>query len=313
MLTQAALDRRTKYLTASDVPAIMGIKAFNTPLAIWAQKTGQAKPEEGQGEDKATTFGDDFEDALIYRAARVANLTETRRNQWRVHGGGILAATLDALAKPVHQPVQDVGIEAKTSGIVTFNADLSGWGPDGSAEIPDRVNVQVQTQMLCGGHQKTYVSALLGGGLGYRLYPILRDDEVCGLIEETCTAWWKRHVINGEPPKDIFPEDVEVVRCLRRHEGKTTVVEDALVTLWQDRKATLKAAQESADQAQANLIMALGDCTIGRTQALGYVKYKEEGAGSRLDAQGLKADHPDIFEKFSVASTRRVLRVSKNP
>jgi len=304
MLTVEDLKKRKKYLTASDVGAVMGLNPFRTPLMVWADKTGQTEAYEG---NEATAFGDDFEDALIKRAARLAGLTDIRPNQWRVSDGGLLAATCDALALDSKHG-REVDIEAKTSGIINPGADLDAWGESGTDAVPDHVAVQCQTQMLCAKVRVAFVSALLGRGMGHRLYVLQRDDESIKWIEDFCQTWWRNHMEMGIPPQATQSRDNEVIRRFKRDDAKAVPIDGALIAEYESRWAVADAAKEAAETAEAALKLAMGDAGIGTFPA-GVVKYLEEGAGDRLDTKALKAAHPDIYAQFATKATRRVLRV----
>lgn len=304
-LTEAALERRKKYLTASDVPAVLGLSPFRSPLAVWLDKTGQGEKFEGNA---ATEFGDDFEDALIYRAARRANLTNVRRNQWRVHEGGLLAATLDAVGTFSDKvALYDAAIEAKTSGIINPGSDLDGWGEDGTSEVPDRINVQCQVQLLCADLNVNYVSALLGRGKGHRLYTLRRDNEALKFIVEHCTKWWDFHIVKGNQPAATQVADNEVMKNIRRVPGKTVPIDFALVQAWLDAKEAAKKADAEKELAEAKLKGALGDAEAGEA-AGGLFVYAEENAGERFDTKGFKTAHPDLHKQFTSKGTRRVPR-----
>lgn len=304
-LTAADLEKRKSFLTASDVPAVIGISPFRTPLQVWADKTGQSEPWAG---NDATSLGDDLEGAMIDRAARVHGLTDVNRNQWRVSSNGLLAATCDALA--LHAAAGLVGIEAKTSGIVNPGADLDAWGEDGTQAVPDYYAVQCQVQMFSAGTNLTFLSALLGRGMGGRIYPLTRDNESLKWIEDFCNQWWDRHMLKGIPPEATRPVDNSVIRYLRRVDTKSVVIDGALVTRALSAREAAAIAEEAKDMAEAALKLALGDAGIG-SYGSGIVKYLEEGAADKVDLKGLKEAHPDIYARFATPNTRRVLRFPK--
>lgn len=302
-MTTAHLKRRKNYLTASDVPAVMGLSPWKSPLQVYLDKTTDDVEDSG---NEATQIGDDFEDALIFRAARTHKLDRVVRNQFRVAEGGVLAATLDAVAIAPMWAGVEVDIEAKTSGIVNPGIDLDEWGEDGTNEVPERVALQVQMQMHCAQIEVAVVSALLGR-LGHRTYILRRNPELIGMAVDYCHDWWDNHVKAGSMPKVEVPSDNAALKYVRRVAGKSVEIDPDVVELWRDAKAKAKAAEEEADLAEARLKLALGDAEIG-TCPVGRVSYPLESAGMRVDAKALKDKHPAVYAEVATASTRRVLR-----
>lgn len=301
MLTEQAKERRKKFLTASDIPAVIGMSPWKTPLEVWLDKTGQSAEFNG---NEATQIGDDFEEALIYRAARTHKLVGLRRNQWRVAKGTVFGATLDCVG--YEDGGQEIAIEAKTSGILSPSTDLSAWGESGTSEVPDRVAIQVQMQMFCGELPRAYVSALLGR-LGHRSYIIHRDQSAIDAMVDFCGSWWDKHVVAGVAPDPIMASDNAALRYVRRQVGKTVEISSELVAEWQKAKAVLKAAEEACDFAEATLKASLGDAEIG-TGPFGQISYREENAGARVDSKLLKERFEEVYNEVAVFSKRRVLR-----
>lgn len=311
-LSQAALLRRRSYLTASDVPAVLGLSRFRTPLMVWTDKTGQGEPV---AENAAMMLGDDLETPLIMRAARSLNLVGVKRNQWRVSaingvGNGLLAATLDAIGVRVDakgDPLSEVGIEAKSSGILNPGADLDAWGEAGTAEVPDHVAVQVQVQLLCAEIDVGYVSALLGQGKGGRIYVLPRDAEAIKIIAARCLEWWDTYVVKGVQPPVTSPADNEPLRWIRRQPGKVTIVAPEIARAWLDAKERKRQAESDLGMAEAALKGALGDAEVGDC-GIGQVRYTEESAGIRVNADVLREQYPEVAAKVSEATHRKVLR-----
>jgi len=338
-LSEAALARRMNYLTASDVPAVLGINPHKTQFQVWAEKTGQGPPGDS---DMSMTLGMDLEDGLLQRARRELGAARMIRNQWRVHGGeSILAATCDALVqvpkdsslalriinangspdsalKPEEYPLVapafcfEHPVEAKTSGIMPGSPeDFDQWGEAGTNQVPDRVAVQTQVQMLCTENDVAFVPALLGRGMGYRLYRIPRDDKLLVFIIEHCNTWWERHVVGKSPPAVILPSDNDVARYMKRVPGKSTMIDMGLLQQWQDLKEKAKAVQSDLDGVEARIKVTLGDSEIGEAQGYGTVKYAEESAGLRCDVDTLRAEFPDVYTRVAKPTTRRVMRFKK--
>lgn len=85
-------------------------------------------------------------------------------------------------------------VEAKT------RARMTGWGPEGSTEIPPDVWVQVQHQMRVTGARQVHVAVLFGHHT-FRSYLIPRDDEfLARYVEQLGTYWWTYVIPRMAPP-----------------------------------------------------------------------------------------------------------------
>jgi putative phage-type endonuclease len=307
-LSEWQLERRHDKLTASDVSAVLGINPFKTPGDVWIEKTRPLK------DDRRTTaamqLGSDLERGLIKFATRQLGIVSGKHNQWRVAPNGVMGATLDFISENGSAP-QEI-VEAKTSGIYNPRFDASEWGEDGSDKVPFNVFVQAAAQLICVPKaSRVHVAALLGGGLGTRLYRIYRSDgDVVGVmeaIEEQALTWWEKHVVQGEQPEGS-PAGIDTLKRIERVAGTTCEIDGGLLARYVAAKEQAKAADEAAKRLQCELIQSLGECQRGTTPDGSYFQYREENAGARLDQTALREEHPEIAARFTLPGTRMMPR-----
>ena len=95
MLTAEKLAERNTYIGASEAAAVLGLSRWETPLSVWARKTGLV-PVQNKSGMLAIEVGDELENAVCNLFARrtrkvVARVNETIRHKaWP-----FIAANLD--------------------------------------------------------------------------------------------------------------------------------------------------------------------------------------------------------------------------
>lgn len=259
-ITELQRYRRQKHIGASDMPAIMGLSPWRTPYDVWLEKTGQVEP---QYESEAMGIGNMLEDGLLDWASARLEMPITK-NQYRVHENTILSASHDALVNG-----SPIGLEAKTSG---RNDD---WGDDGTDDVPAHVIIQCHQQMLVSGLELVFVPALLGGGFGLsrRLYRIVRDNDICEVIEREGIRFWREHVIPRVAP-DGAPT-LEVARRIIRTPNKITQIDPEIIAEWETAKANAALYEKVAKARQAEILAMLGDAEAAEYDG-GMLTYYEQ-------------------------------------
>lgn len=259
MLTQQELDRRRHFITASDVPAILGKSPWrNAADVYWAKVRGTADKT-----NDAMEAGNMLEPIVLQWADR--ELGGVLPGDWRVAENGINAASLDGMTL-IGEPV-----EAKTSGI-TGPGSPHQWGEEGTDEIPDYYLLQVQAQLLVTGQGLAFVPALIGNR-GFVMFLVERNDRLIGVIESRSVEFMER-VRNQDPPDNVRPS-LDTIKRLRREPNKTVEIQGDVVQAWLDAQKEASAAAKLADAAKAALLAQLQDAERG-VWAGGEVTYFEQ-------------------------------------
>ena len=136
-------------------------------------------------------------------------------------------------------------------------------------------------------------------------FVVERNPEVEGVVIEKAYAWWKRHIIEGEPPaidgsqacSEGLVKMYPAVRVEKIREA--TMEEDSrLVELFK------LSERIKADQLQKKELMNAICADIADAQGLKgsrcMVRWDERKGTTRLDSKALKAAHPEIWDDFSV-------------
>ena len=259
MLTQDEIERRRHFLTATDVPQILGKSPWGNASDVYLNKvhrrqfTGNA----------ATEAGTLLEPAVVAWAHQ--KLGGVVEGDWRVHENGINACSLDAMT------LDGEPVEAKTSGIVGPGSPHQ-WGEPGTDEIPDYYLLQVHAQLLVTGARRAFVPALIGGR-GFVMYVVRAHQGLEDQIQRASEQFWTEHVEARIQP-DKTPK-LETLKQLRREPESVVSIPDGPVELYLAAKAEEKAAVAKAEAAQAELLASLGAAEAGDYSG-GRVWYSEQ-------------------------------------
>lgn len=298
-ITATQLEQRKSRLGSSDMAAILGLDPRRNAHDIYLEKTG--KLEEADAPSEAMVAGTMFEDGVLTYAEN--QLGKMTRNQFRsAKDRGIpLGANIDAILVGSGIPV-----EAKTAGL--FGPIREVWGEAGTDEVPDRVIIQAHVHMVCSQTELCHVAAFLGGR-GFVMFVVPRDETVSDVISTTAVQFWDKHVIADVPPDGLMPQAATIKR-IRREPESTVSIEDKLVQDWLFAKEQVKAAEAVKDEREVAMLTALGQCEGGICSD-GLLTYFAQSRSS-LDSKAIKAEHPEIYDRYVKTSTFRVARFKKD-
>lgn len=283
-MSKQHLERRKKYLGASEIAAVLGVSPWKNALDVYLEKTGQVVPFEGNAD---TDRGNRLERSVLDWAADELGV-KIRANQWRVHTNRVHAATLDAVipARPRE------AMEAKT----TKGGD---WGEPGTDQVPDHVLIQAQQQALVADLEVVWVPVLTTG-LDFALYRVERNQELVDVIRERGEEFWQEHVLPGIPPADLLPS-LDTLKRIKR-DPVTVPLARELYERYEAASRALREAETERDEAKAEVLHALGNADAGQCE-LGVIKFQQQKT-AKFDKKRLRAEHPDIYEKYASEGTR---------
>ena len=148
------LARRNTLLTASDVGAILGEDPYKSALDVYVDKVTPRTGPEKIGLDDPRFWGQVLEQPILQAVAQHQGWEYQRGGALLVsRQHGHLGCTLDA---EIDRGSGWQPFEGKTSRLPR------GWDEE-SGELPTRVLIQVQTQLLVTGAEQAVVFALLQG------------------------------------------------------------------------------------------------------------------------------------------------------
>ena len=300
------LAQRRLGITATDLPAILGLNKYKTAIDVWREKVapGDDNFEPAIGEAEAAFWGIALEDTVAGKwaehkgvAVRRVGILHHEDHEWA-------RASLDRLVTGC--PDGRCGLEVKTRSVYAANE----W----DKAVPLDVEAQVKWQLLVSGLDHMHVIALIGG---QRLveHVITYTDADKSLFEVASDVW--KSVQAGEAPKlpQQFWTDDYLDQLHESRDGEVEVDLEVNNTLDQylEVSAQIKDLEKQKSELKTLLVGALGDHEIAK-DASGRVLYTFKGAETkRLNSKALSELYPDIAADDRVwsVSTTRTLRTTK--
>ncbi|MEU6649469.1 lambda-exonuclease family protein [Streptomyces sp. NPDC046900] len=291
------LDARRAGIGSSDLPAVMNLSGFKTPLHVYHDKRG-ALPHDDEFSE-AAHFGVIFEEPLARDWAR--------RNRTVVESIGLIAneaepwqlCTLDRLCTecPLDRSVRSLcALEVKTRN--AFVANLWRQGP------PDDVLAQVLWQILVTGLDHIHVVCLIGGQ-DYRQYTVRRDEHVklVAYLHAKASRLWHEHIVPRRPPATTGEEPPDALLDLydRLHPDRKGVVvldrdgdaRDAM-TEYLEAVAEKSAAERKRKAKYARLLEALGGAQAAMVQDRPFFSI-EQSYRKTPDLERLLEEFPEAY------------------
>lgn len=237
-------------ITASKIPAMLGLSPWQSPYALWHEMAGYLDPEPLEGDH--LDWGHDVEDSLV-------NWWRRKHPGWQTNAGEI-AYTDDTLPFPNQVTLDRRARRGRRFHIIECKtaADIDTWGEPGDPDaVPAHYHAQVMFQMgISGIHHADVVV------LGYRVPEIhhieWNPDMHAGMVD-FAADWWQSLQDGDPPPLDDTVATYDTVRGLHPDIEKGTEIQ-----LDHDQATSLLAAIEAEKQAEA-------DARLAKTQLLDHM------------------------------------------
>lgn len=192
-LTQEQLEFRRGKVTASDMPAILGMDPYGRTVhdVVHAKRHGAEKKE---------TI-----------PIRIGNACEPLILQFMSERKGLVLSPGLTIANPdlpfLAATPDSMVLDAKLHPVAPCEAKVAGfralrlWGEDETDETPDYVTVQCTTQMIVTKTKRCYVGVLLG--TDFRMFEVEYSEKLGGIIMEAAKAFHDDYIVKGMlPPMD---------------------------------------------------------------------------------------------------------------
>lgn len=290
-------------ITATDLPAILGLSRYKTAIDVWMGKLGHADDqlELGLGSNEAALWGIALEDAVARTWAEQTGVAVRRVGIIANETSDWMRASLDRLVTGC--PDGRCAVEVKTrSGYV---------GDEWAAGVPADVEAQVRWQLLVSGLDHIHVIALIGGQRLVQHVVTLEGVDLSTLMDPARIVW--DSVQSGEAP--IMPETVwtdEYLEQLHADRAGDVEVDVAASTLAGDYQAVLdeiKQLEGRKAELRTQLIGALGEADTALFGGRQLYSYKSS-ATRRWDSKAAAELYPDAVadDRCYQISNSRTLR-----
>lgn len=296
---QEWLRARQTGIGGSDASVILGFNKWKSPFQLYLEKTNEHVEEL---DNEFIYWGNVLEDVVAKEFERRTGKKVRRRNQMFRH------PEYEFMIANIDRDVvgEKALLECKTTN--AYNSDA--WKDD---EIPAAYICQLQHYMAVLDYEKAYIAVLIGGNK-FVWKEVERDDEFIELMIEREKDFWENHVLANVPPAiDGSPSATELLNKLYPTDNGESIMLDAeadtLIEAIESIKAEKKQLDEQLKTYENQLKMTLEDASEGISQRY-KVTYKAI-TSNRIDSKKLKAEMPEIYEKYTKPSVSRRLTIKE--
>jgi putative phage-type endonuclease len=293
---------RMAYIGGSDAAGVLGLSRWDSPLRVWAEKTGAAAPEEKDRfeMDLGTLLEDDII-ALYEKASGRKVMIEPKTLHHPIYP--FLAVNLDGRLDA------RTDFEAKTAGAFKSHE----WKDN---DVPQEYVVQgFHSMMVTGKSKHTVACLLLGGGAAKLVYKdLLRDEEIIAEMLKAELHFWRTYVVPKRRPPQVTKNDGGVLsRMFPREDGGAPIVlgEEAnrLLDAREALLADKRVLEGELDRVGNQIKVLLGEKSWGKSDRW-RVSWRNERS-VKIDERKLKRLAPKVYAQVVSEGSKRVLRASE--
>lgn len=280
------LEHRRVGIGGSDVGAILGLSKWKTPLQVWEEKKGIAKPFEG---NDATRRGNLLE-AHVCEDWAALNKREIRMDPTMYFHPkhDILLANVDRIIVDNGDGQGDGLLEAKTAGEWAYKA----W----DNQIPVYYYVQLQHYLnVLGLKWGEFATWILGFAIDADSLPIVRDDKLIDDITNELMEWWMSHIVKDIPPAMMEP-DTALAKSISGSSVEATPEMLAICNELRDAKVATKAAKDVQDGLEGKVKVYMQDTETLVHGEMPLATYK---TGNSFNQEALEAEQSMIVSRFT--------------
>lgn len=287
---------RRNSLGASDMPAVLGLSPYATPLDVYKAKTGAERT---------------FDPLLSF----IGHESEPIIEKWVHQFSGVDVELQPAfMARSVEHPFLHASFDRVSQGpFLTwqFKTAHHYTGHKWDEGIPTDIRVQVQTEMLVAGTQRAAVVVWIGGR-EFRLFWENRDERFIQqhLIPSARDMW--RRIVDGNPPD---PSTLAELNEVELQPGEEIEASDTAVEMIERRavlESDIASMREEADAIKVALGNYMGSADTLTRDGRKILTFKYQKGRASFDATALKRDYPHLVNEYtSVGAPFRVMRTIK--
>lgn len=257
------LAARSLGVGASESAALFGVSPWETPLSLWAKKTGKIEPSELDGE--WVEWGNLLEAPIATRYEQ-----KTGRKIWQ--GGPYAVAqhpTIPFMRATPDRWVIDAPDRGGVPGLLQVKNTNAFKGHDWDEGPPDYIQIQVQHEMAVTGRTWASVAVLIGGA-EFRYFDVERNEDFITELVEQCRWFWGFVEREEQPPLDGTTRTLETIKRLHPSDSGETIALPSeaaeWVSEWESAKAAILAAKKTHEalknEAEAKLLASIGPATF---------------------------------------------------
>jgi len=295
-------EERSKVIGGSEIAAVMGLSRWKTPLALWAEKTGEI-PQEDISDREYVQLGTELEDFVAKKFERITGKKVRRDTRTFTY-----SSEYPYMVAHIDRRIQgtDELLECKT---------CSAWKEKEweGEEIPVEYILQVMWYLGILGMKKGYIAVLIGGQK-FVWKELEFDKELFDRMVINAKNFMQ--AVQGKQPPIAMAGDKETLGKLYKgtEGGQLELEEAAMKSIDQDLeerdalKRTIESAEQRIEEIENRIKQEMGENDLAMTE-----KYKitwKSQISRRLDTEKVKA--AGIYDEYCKETVARVFRVNAN-
>ena len=293
------LAARRNGIGGSDAAAIMGASQWASPLSVYVDKIGLA-PEKETSE--AMRQGTDFESYVADRFTEETGIRLRRMNRMLQH------PKYPWMLADIDRDVvgEEAGFEAKTTSVYN-KCDFEG------GEVPLTYQWQCQHYMAVTGMPVWYLAVLVLGK-AFHIFRIDRDEALISSLVAAEKDFWQQHVEKRIPPFPIGADSDDDAIAAIYPDGRDGASMDLFeleneLDMLDLLKADKRLLEQRISENEEKIKLALGECESGAS--VRWKVFWKNSMRTVIDTKRLRAEMPDVAERYSTISNTRTFRVTK--
>jgi putative phage-type endonuclease len=290
---------RKQYIGGSDAGAIVGMNPYSSPFAVWAEKTGNVKPFEGNTITKVGSYleelvADMFEEEQMCKVRRCNFTLVNDKYPWA-------CANIDRDVVG-----EDAILEIKTTNsFVAVKKFRQG-------DYPEAWYAQMTHYLAVTGRARAYL-AVLSECKDFRIFTLERDDAEIATLMDAEKVFWEKYVQTGKtPPADGLDATSNAIKEMFMTDSGDTADLSGMESFFQQRailQKQIKQLKEQQDDLDNQIKLVMGSASKGICGPW-TVSWKLQNTGG-LDREAIRKDFPTLnFDNYAKSQTR-VFRVSE--
>ena len=286
------LQYRKQGIGGSDAGAVCGLNPYRTAIQVYYDKTSDSIEEIY---NEAMRQGRELEEYVAKRFCEASGKRVRRANaMFYDEKNPFMLADVDRMIVG-----ENAGLECKTASPYSEEK----WRDD---KIPLSYQLQCYHYMSVCNADAWYIAVLIYGR-DFKYYRIERDDEVIGNLIRIEEEFWNEYVLKRVIPDPDGSKTADAAIAERFKESKSTTIPltgfDERLERRQEILSLLEKIETEKRQIDQELKLYLGDAEIAENEHY-RISWKNFSRSS-IDEKRLKAEQPEIYEKYRRETTSR--------
>ncbi len=292
------LEIRSKTIGGSDAAAVVGLNAFVSPYALWAEKTGKVAGFAGNLATEVGTFMEDF----IARKFAAETGKKVRRCNNIIYNPLYPWAHVNIDRDIVGE---DAGLECKYTDSINLKKYKGG-------EYPTNFYAQCVHSMAITGAKRWFLAVLIGNK-DFKWFCIERDEDEINVLMEAEGEFYAHVKNNTPPPADGSDSTSDTISTLFPDSNGETVdifAYDAILSQYTAISKQIKELDNLKNEAANKLKSFLGEASRGESD-----RFKVTWGSTTRETFDLKqfvTDYPNIdLSDYYKTTSYRTFKVSE--